>query len=145
MEVPGDPAKGGRLYRNKGGCTSCHMIDGAGGLSGPDLSTIGARRSPEDLLSDLVEPDERVMPRWWRMRVVHRDGTPVAGRRMNEGTYSVRILDEDNHLWSFQKRDLIESERIETSSMPSYTSELSDDELTDLVAYLYGLIRDEEG
>ncbi|HIC54070.1 MAG TPA: c-type cytochrome, partial [Gemmatimonadetes bacterium] len=80
VEVPGDPAKGERLYRNKGGCTSCHMIDGAGGLSGPDLSTIGARRSPEDLLSDLVEPDERVMPRWWRMRVVHRDGTPVAGR-----------------------------------------------------------------
>jgi hypothetical protein len=29
--------------------------------------------------------------------------------------------------------------------MPSYVSELSDDELTDLVAYLYGLIRDEEG
>jgi len=64
---------------------------------------------------------------------------------MNEGTYSVRILDEDNRLWSFQKRDLRESERIETSSMPSYAGELSDDELTDLVAYLYGLIRDEEG
>ena len=145
VEVPGDPANGERLYQDKGGCTSCHMIDGAGGISGPDLSTIGERRSPEDLLSDLVEPDERVMPRWWRMRVVHRDGTPVAGLRMNEGTYSVRILDEDNRLWSFQKRDLRESERIETSSMPSYAGELSDDELTDLVAYLYGLIRDEEG
>ena len=77
--------------------------------------------------------------------MVHRDGTAVAGRRMNEGTYSVRILDEDNHLWSFQKRDLRESERIETSSMPSYAGELSDDELTDLVAFLYGLTKGEEG
>ncbi len=143
VEVPGDPSKGERLYRDKGGCTSCHMIDGAGGLSGPDLSTIGDRRSPDDLLSDLGEPDERVQPSWWRMSVVHRDGTPVAGRRMNEGTYSVRILDEDNQLWSFQKRDLRESQRIETSSMPSYAGTLSDDELTDLVAFLYGLTRDE--
>ena len=143
VEVPGDPSKGERLYRDEGDCTSCHMIDGAGGLRGPDLSTIGDRRSPDDLLSDLVEPDERVRPRWWRMRVIHRDGTSVAGLRMNEGTYSVRILDEDNKLWSFRKRDLRESERIETSSMPSYAEAFSDDELVDVVAYLYGLTRGE--
>ena len=77
------------------------------------------------------------------MRVIHRDGTGVAGLRMNEGTYSVRILDEDNKLWSFRKRDLRESERIETSSMPSYAETLSDDELVDVVAYLYGLTRGE--
>ena len=143
VEVPGDPSKGERLYRDKGSCTGCHMIDGAGSLRGPDLSTIGDRRSPDDLLSDLVEPDERVQPRWWRMRVMHLDGTGVAGLRMNEGTYSVRILDEDNRMWSFQKRDLRESERIENSSMPSYTETLSDDELVDVVAYLYGLTRGE--
>ncbi len=58
---------------------------------------------------------------------------------MNEGTYSVRILDADDNLWSFMKRDLRESERIETSSMPSYAGTLSDGELEDLVAYVYGL------
>jgi putative heme-binding domain-containing protein len=119
------------------------MIDGKGGLHGPDLTDIGDRRSPDELLSDLVDPNERVRPRWWRMRVVHRDGTAVAGLRMNEGTYSVRILDEDANLWSFMKRDLRERERIETSSMPSYAGTLSDGELEDLVAYLYGLTRGE--
>jgi len=74
---------------------------------------------------------------------MHIDGTGVSGLRMNEGTYSVRILDEDNRMWSFQKRDLRESERIENSSMPSYTETLSDDELVDVVAYLYGLTRGE--
>ena len=48
------------------------------------------------------------------MRVTHLDGTRVEGLRMNEGSYSVRILDGDDKLWSFLKRDLRGSERIET-------------------------------
>jgi putative heme-binding domain-containing protein len=143
VEVPGDPSKGAQIYREEGECVSCHMIDGVGGTGGPDLSAVGSRRSPGDLRSDLVDPDARVQPQWWRMRVTHRDGTRVEGRRMNEGTYSVRILDEDANLWSFMKRDLIRSERMETSSMPSYAERLSADELQDLVAYLYELTGDE--
>jgi len=143
VEVPGDPAAGARLYEGGGGCAECHMIDGRGGRQGPDLSLIGDRRSPEDLLSDLTDPDARVQPAYWRMRVTHRDGTRVEGRRMHEGTYSVRILDENAEMWSFQKKDLVERERIETSSMPSYADRLTDDELENLVAYLYGLTRSE--
>jgi putative heme-binding domain-containing protein len=117
------------------------VIDGEGGRQGPELSTIGDRRSPDELLSDLVDPDERVQPRWWTMRVTHLDGTRVEGLRMNEGTYSVRLLDAEDNLWSFLKRDLRESERIETSSMPAYAGTLTEGELEDLVAYLYGLTR----
>jgi putative heme-binding domain-containing protein len=142
VEVPGDGAVGASVYA-QADCSSCHVIDGVGGLGGPDLSTIGSRRSPEDLLSDLVDPDARVDPEWWSMRVRHNDGTEVEGRRMGEGTYSVRILDANGRMWSFQKRDLATSERIETSSMPSYRDSLTEDELQDLVAYLYGLTRSE--
>lgn len=140
VEVPGDPATGQQVYA-RADCASCHVIDGVGGLDGPDLSQIGSRRSPEELLSDLVDPDERVQTEWWRMRVRHNDGTEVEGRRMGEGTYSVRILDPEGRMWSFQKRDLAASDRIETSPMPSYESSLTDDELENLVAYLYGLTR----
>ena len=143
VAVAGDASAGERLYRG-GGCTGCHVIDGAGGRHGPNLSTIGDRRSPDRLLSDLVDPDERVQPRWWRMRVTHRNGTRVEGLRMNEGTYSVRILDMDDELWSFLKKDLLVSERIETSSMPAYGDTLTDGELEDLVAYLYGLTRGDQ-
>ena len=75
------------------------------------------------------------------MRVTHRDGTRVEGLRMNEGTYSLRILDAEDNLWSFLKRDLRRSERIETSSMPAYAGTLTEGELEDLVAYLYRLTR----
>lgn len=143
VEVPGDPTAGERLYAGKGECAECHIIRGMGGRQAPDLSTVGDRRSPTDLMSDLLDPDERVQPAWWTMRVTHRDGTRVEGRRMNEGTYSVRILDAGANMWSFEKKDLLESERTETSSMPSYRGTFSDDELQDLVAYLYGLTRGE--
>jgi putative heme-binding domain-containing protein len=119
------------------------MIDGSGGLDGPDLSTIGSRRTPGDLRSDLTDPDERVQPDWWGMRVTHADGTRVEGRRMGEGTYAVRILDAQGRMWSFQKRDLAAYERIERSPMPSYAGRLTDGELQSLVAYLYGLTREE--
>ena len=77
------------------------------------------------------------------MRVTHLDGTRVEGLRMNEGTYSVRILDANDDLWSFSKRDLRDSERIETSSMPAASGSLSESQLEDLVAYLYGLTRED--
>ena len=62
---------------------------------------------------------------------------------MNEGTYSVRILDDGDQMWSFEKRDLVASERFETALMPAYGGTLSDGELEDLMAYLYGLTRGE--
>ena len=141
VAVAGNASAGERLFRGRGDCSGCHVIDGEGGRQGPELSTIGNRRSPDELLSDLVDPDERVEPRWWTMRVTHLDGTRVEGLRMNEGTYSLRILDAEDNLWSFLKRDLRESERIQTSSMPAYAGTLTAGELEDLVAYLYGLTR----
>ena len=141
VAVAGNASAGERLFRGRGDCSGCHVIDGEGGRQGPELSTIGDRRSPDELLSDLVDPAERVQPRWWTMRVTHLDGTRVEGLRMNEGTYSVRILDAEDNLWSFLKRDLRESERIQTSSMPAYAGTLTEGELEDLVAYLYGLTR----
>ena len=144
VAVAGNASAGERLFRGRGDCSGCHLIDGEGGRQGPELSTIGDRRSPDELLSDLVDPDERVQPRWWTMRVTHLDGTRVEGLRMNEGTYSVRILDTNDNLWSFQKRDLIVRERIETSSMLAYGDRMSDSELENLVAYLYGLTRGDQ-
>jgi len=142
VEVPGDATAGAQVYA-RSECAGCHVVDGVGGRDGPDLSSVGSRRSPTELRTDLVDPDEDVEPEWWTMRVVHRDGTRVEGRRMGEGTYSVRILDAEGRMWSLQKRDLAESERVETSTMPSYRDRLTPQQLQDLVAYLYGLTRED--
>ena len=41
----GDPAAGEQVYRTRGRCDACHMINGRGGLIGPDLTNLGAEAS----------------------------------------------------------------------------------------------------
>ena len=137
LELPGSAGAGEQLFRGKGNCGNCHMVAGEGGRLGPELSEIGNARSPEELKTDLLDPDARVQPRWWTLRVVRQDGSQVEGFRIGDDTFSVRIMDDDESLWSFQKKDLQSVEVIESSTMPSYAETLSETEVYDLVAYLY--------
>ena len=139
--LPGNVSAGRQVYDGKGNCASCHMVNGVGGRLGPDLSTVANRREPDELRSDLVNPDEDVAPRWWTVRVTRADGSVVEGLRMNEDTFSVRIMDSDENLWHFMKSGIRASERVTTSTMPSYDN-LTQSEMDDLVAYLFSLRRE---
>lgn len=140
--LPGSADHGRQLFIGKGNCASCHMVAGSGGRLGPDLSTVGNRRKPEELKTDMTDPDETVEPRWWTMKVTRGDGSYLEGLRVNEDTFTLRIMDDDENLWHFSKRDVRASERIETSTMPNASATLSVSEVDDLVAYLFSLRRE---
>ena len=65
-----------------------------------------------------------------------RAGKVIAGRRLNEDTYTVQLIDADEHLVSLVKADLREYTIITSSAMPSYKGKLDSSELDDIVAYL---------
>jgi len=67
------------------------------------------------------------------------DGTVINGRRLNEDTYTVQLIDDQERLLSLVKADLREYTISTTSPMPSYKDTLSADELADLLAYLLSL------
>ena len=46
---------GQKLYQSLG-CSNCHMINGVGGTTGPDLTTVGARRDREWILGHFKDP-----------------------------------------------------------------------------------------
>lgn len=139
IDLPGSVASGQQLFSGNGNCDSCHMVSGQGGRQGPDLSRIGERRDPEELMTDLMNPHEDVAPRWWTLKVLGRDGVLHEGMRMNEDSFSLRIMDSESNLWSFPKNQIESYERVEASTMPSYAQSLSGSELDDLVAYLFSL------
>ena len=66
--IPGDPEKGRRLFldRNLGPCTGCHLVQGQdvwpAGNVGPDLSTYGDRKLPDEYTFDLIYDPRRVFP-----------------------------------------------------------------------------------
>ena len=138
-QPPGDPAAGAAIFRGKGGCVTCHMVDGQGGRQGPDLTTVGARRSLRHLRSAVLEPNQWVHPRDWKIQAKTRGGAPVEGVRLNEDTHSLQLLDSGDKLISLVKSDLESYRIIKSSSMPPYAGQLSQSELDDLVAYLYTL------
>jgi len=136
---PGDPAAGAALFRGKGGCLACHMVDGQGGRQGPDLTTVGARRSLRHLRSAILEPDQWVSPQDWKIQAKTRGGVSVVGIRLNEDTHSLQLLDSGDTLVSLVKSDLESYRIIKASSMPPYAGQLSPSEVDDLIAFLYTL------
>ena len=144
FDLPGDPMGGRQVYAGKGACATCHMANGQGGRLGPDLSTVANRRDPNELRTDLLDPNQEVEPRWWTIKVTREDGSVVQGLRMNEDTFTFRIIDNDENLWSFLKNRIRAYERIETSTMPSYKETLTAREVDDLIAYLFTLRKESE-
>jgi putative heme-binding domain-containing protein len=134
----GDAARGRTMFAG-GGCTGCHRVGGTGSRVGPELSDVGARLAPADLLASLLRPDERVLPAHWYVRAVTRDGRTVTGRRLNEDTYSVQLIDAQDKLVSLVKEEMKEYALIRKSPMPSYEGKWTRAQLGDLVAYLASL------
>jgi putative heme-binding domain-containing protein len=135
---PGDAARGRTTFEGKGGCLRCHRVGAQGALAAPDLSDIGAIRSAASLQRSLVDPTSQMMPINRPVRAVTRDGTVINGRRLNEDTYTVQLLDDRERLVALTKADLREYTILTTSPMPAQKN-LSPDELADLVAYLLSL------
>jgi putative heme-binding domain-containing protein len=105
----------------------------------PNLSDIGAMRSAASIERSLVDPSSQMMPINRPVRIVTRDGRTISGRRLNEDTYTVQIIDDQERLMSFTKADLREYAIVTTSPMPSFRSTLREEELSDLLAYLLSL------
>ena len=138
----GTSAAGERLFLGKAGCAGCHMIQGRGGRTGPDLSFIGSSRNPQHLRTSLLKPSEEFPIQWWTAQAEDKQGNRYSGVRLNEDTYTIQLLDAQRDLITLQKADL-RSLRVEdkVSPMPSYEGKLTERELDDLVAYLYSLRR----
>lgn len=135
----GNADRGRALFEGKGGCRTCHRIDGRGAGMAPDLGDIGATRSADALQTSILDPSAVMAPINRPIRAVTRDGRTINGRRLNEDTFTVQLMDERGALVSLVKADLREYTVLTQSPMPAYTGKLSSDEVADLVAYLLSL------
>jgi putative heme-binding domain-containing protein len=135
----GDAARGHALFAGKAQCSSCHRVNGSGPRLAPDLSDIGSIRTLAALQRALLDPNQSLLPINRPVRIVTKDGRTLRGRRLNEDSYSVQLIDSDERLHSFAKADVREIAVDSTPAMPSYAGRLSEDELADLIAYLVSL------
>ena len=135
----GNPARGQSLFSGKGGCATCHRVNGRGPRGATDLSDIGTIRTPASLQRALLDPAGSLLPANRTVRAVTRDGRNVRGRRLNEDTHTVQIIDEQERLVSLTKADLRSLEMSPVSAMPPAAKSLTADEISDVIGYLLSL------
>jgi putative heme-binding domain-containing protein len=147
--VTGDVAKGKKIFETAG-CSRCHMVNGSGGRLGPDLSRVGAAGSAAYMVESVREPDKQLSTlmldpnnhysvplSYGTVTVVTPDGEKIQGVALNEDTYTIQMMTEEQSLRFFQKKDVREVTHEHKSLMPAYSEDaLSAAQLQDLIAYL---------
>ena len=135
----GNPARGEALY-GRLQCGSCHVIGGAGGLAGPDLSAIGVTAPIDYLTESLLKPEQAVKDGYTLVRIVHTDGSIATGNLMGETEADVLVRDAAGQVDRIPKSRIRTREIIPGSLMPAgLTASLDRDEFVDLVAFLSAL------
>ena len=135
----GNKARGQALFEGEGKCATCHAVNGKGPRVAPDLGDIGSLRTADLLHRTLIDPAGSMLPVTRSVRAVTRDGKIINGRRLNEDTYTVQLIDEQERMVSLMKADLREYTVLKTTPMPSYKEKFSAQELADLETYLLSL------
>ena len=105
----------------------------------PDLTTVGSSRPASALYLSLIDPTSAMLPINRPVRAVTKDGQTISGRRLNEDTYTVLLIDDKERLLALQKSTLREFQVLTRSTMPSYRDKLTPDEIADVLGYLVSL------
>jgi putative heme-binding domain-containing protein len=87
----------------------------------------------------IVEPSADIRSDSRPVRVVTKQGATVAGRLLNQDTYTLQLQQADGRLTLFDKSNLREITILKESPMPSYKDKLDAQELADVIAYLRSL------
>jgi quinoprotein glucose dehydrogenase len=139
IEAPleGDVVRGQRIFETQGGCVRCHMIDGRGGILGPDLSNIANERSARFLHEALSQPKPHIPPGYQPVKIMTARGTSIEGILRNENNFSLQVLGNDGALHLLSRDEVKQIEYGKQSLMPTnYDKTLSPNDYRDLLAFL---------
>ena len=137
--VTGNVERGKALFEGGAACLSCHRVNASGSRLGPDLSNIGQLRRAVELEQSVLDPDAEILGGNRFYRVVTSDGVTTTGRLLNLDTFTVQMLDSKEQLRSFQTSAIKGYTILEKGLMPSFAGKLSDQQISDIVAYLISL------
>jgi cytochrome c oxidase cbb3-type subunit III len=134
--LPGNPTRGKEIFFGKGECSACHIMNGAGGFLGPDLSAYGSTTSAKTILDAILSSDRNVPPGYQTAVLTTRDGEHIEGIIRNEDNFSIQLQTKDGSFHFFQKSDLQGVEHTSPLMPTNYRERLSSEELNDLVNYI---------
>jgi putative membrane-bound dehydrogenase-like protein len=127
-----DPVRGA-------GCAVCHRVQGRGNSVAPDLSGVGSRLTPENLIQAILQPSANITEGYAMQRIVLNDGTEQTGAVVRESDSSLALLLPAGTQVSIATAAIRKRKRLNQSVMPQGYELFGNEQLADLTAWLLTL------
>ena len=134
-DAAGSPEKGREIFKTA--CLICHRFKGEGGDVGPDISDVRIKTA-EMLLSDILDPNNAIDPRWEAQVIELTNGRSIAGV-VSSGPAGSMLVKGAGFSETVSRSEISSSKPLGVSLMPEgLEGALSEKQLADLLAYLQG-------
>jgi putative heme-binding domain-containing protein len=120
-------------------CASCHHFGAEGGNVGPDLTGVGGRFQPRDILEAIIDPSKAISEQYASFMFTMKNGETAVGQVANETNFYYDIIEDPIRGAHRQvgKSNLLKKEMNPVSLMPpGLINVLTKDEVLDLLAFL---------
>jgi putative heme-binding domain-containing protein len=135
----GRSAESGRAAFQQCGCAQCHRFAGEGGSVGPDLTDVGRRLSPRDILESVLLPSKVIAEGYAATEIETITGEIFSGRVDHEDgdTLVLRPITATAGPVTIGKAEIRSRSLSKVSNMPTGTANiLTEPQVLDLLAWL---------
>jgi putative heme-binding domain-containing protein len=130
----GDPYAGKKLFTTQ--CAKCHMLFGAGGKVGPDLTSF-KRSDLANMLLAVVNPSAEIREGFETFTAVTDDGRIATGLLVDQDQQVVVLRGSDGQTVSLAREQIDEMAAAKVSIMPDgLLKDFSEQQVRDLFAFL---------
>ena len=134
LQLEGDAAQGATLFNRL--CANCHQRRGVGKELGPALDDT-SRKSTDDLLVEILDPNRRLKPVFQNYVLRTADGRTLIGMIAEETANSVRLQQADGQTILMLRVHIESLQGTGVSFMPEgFEKTLSPQAMADLLAFL---------
>ncbi len=138
----GNAERGQKLFHTnlKVRCSACHKVGRlGGGFVGPDLSEVGKRLLPEQLLESLIVPSAKIAKGYETLVVITDSGLIHSGIVTSENDREIVLALPKGGTATLLLDEIEERIPAAVSTMPQMANSFTVEEIADLVAYLVSL------
>jgi putative heme-binding domain-containing protein len=135
LSAPRNPAKGKDLFQAN--CAACHLLEGVGKPTGPELLAATKGRADETILLDILQPSDQITVGFRTYNLVTTSGDNLRGILAAETATSVTLPDEDGQPQTVLRKDIASFQASDVSLMPeNFDALLTPQDVADLLGYL---------
>ena len=133
-----DPARGEDVYRRDSlQCMKCHSIAGTGGVTGPDLISLGASAPVDYIVEAMLEPSKKIKEGYHSVMVKRDDGGVATGLLVARTEAELRLRNADGELVVIPAAAVESVKQSTVSLMPQdLLKGVTTEEFADLVKFL---------